>query len=191
MSHGRDELDEGVESEAASSSNDEAFRRYVEPELPVLLRVAHRLTGNRADAEDLVQETVLRAYRAVHRFDGRYARAWLLTILRNTWRSMNRKARPSLLDEDDDPSAVRATGEGARSGEEYVVEGMLNADLVAALQNLSEVHRSLILLVDVEGLSYHEAAEFLEVPQGTIMSRLHRGRTRLRKQLERTRQHPH
>ena len=76
----------------------EAFRRYVEPEIEVLLRVARTLVGS-ADAEDLLQETLIRAWRSVDRFDGRYPRAWLLTILRNTNMNMHRHQRPDSVDD--------------------------------------------------------------------------------------------
>jgi RNA polymerase sigma-70 factor (ECF subfamily) len=162
-----------------------AFRRYVVPELPVLLRVARRITGDPTDAEDLVQETLIRAYRAADRFDGRHPRAWLLTILRNTWRNMNRKARPRLVDTADEMFAVPANGADGRSGaEEHVVDGMLDAELVTGLRSLSANHRAIVTLVDIDGLTYQEAADVLGIPPGTVMSRLHRARKRLRARLE-------
>jgi RNA polymerase sigma-70 factor (ECF subfamily) len=87
---------------ADESSPDAAFQRYVVPEIPALLRVAQSLTSNAHDAEDLVQDTMLRAYRAIDRFDGEHARAWLFTILRNTHVNRNRKRRPGLLDDPND-----------------------------------------------------------------------------------------
>jgi RNA polymerase sigma-70 factor, ECF subfamily len=175
---------------AQTSADTDAFRRYVVPELPVLLGVARRITGDPTDAEDLVQETLIRAYRAIDRFDGRHPRAWLLTILRNTWRNMNRRARPHLLDKDEDILSVPATGADGRGGaEEQVLDGVLEAELAAALQNLSPNHRAVVVLVDVDGLTYQEAADVLGLPTGTVMSRLHRARKRLRKRLEQ-RGHP-
>jgi RNA polymerase sigma-70 factor, ECF subfamily len=173
------------EPSARTGIDSHAFRRYVVPELPVLLRVARRITGDPADAEDLVQETLIRAYRAIERFDGRHPRAWLLTILRNTWRNMNRRARPHLLDNDEDILSVPAAGADGRSGaEEQVVDGVLDAELAAALQALSPNHRAAVVLVDVDGPTSREAADVLGVPTGTVMSRLHRARKRLRKRLE-------
>lgn len=155
------------------------------PELPVLLRVARRITGDAVDAEDLVQETVIRAYRAVDRFDGRYPRAWLLTILRNTWRNMNRRTRPHLLDNGDEMLTVPAAGADGRSGaEELVVDGVIDAHLASEFLDLPEHHRVIVTLVDIDGLSYQEAADVLGIPTGTVMSRLHRARRRLRKRLE-------
>ena len=162
-----------------------AFRRYVVPELPVLLRVARRIAGDPTTAEDLVQETLIRAYRAVERFDGRHPRAWLLTIMRNTWRNMNRKTRPQLLDTADDMLSVPATGADGRGGaEEQVVDSMIDAELVAGLRSLSANHRAIVTLVDIDGLTYQEAADVLGIPSGTVMSRLHRARRRLRARLE-------
>lgn len=163
----------------------DAFRRYVVPELAVLLRVARRLTGDPTTAEDLVQETLLRAYRGLERFDGRHPRAWLLTILRNTWRNMNRRARPQLLRSDDEILSVAAPGADGRGGaEEQVVDHMIDGELIAGLRQLSDNHRAVVMLVDVDGLTYQEAADVLGVPAGTVMSRLHRARRRLRRRLE-------
>ena len=168
-----------------SRGADEAFRRHVVPELAVLLRVARRLAGDATTAEDLVQETLLRAYRAVDRFDGRYPRAWLLTIMRNTWRNMHRRTRPQLLRDGDAIAAVAVEGSHDDMPEQ-VVEQMLDPDLAAGLRALSDDHRAVVLLVDVDGLTYRQAAEVLGVPAGTVMSRLHRARARLRRRLERS-----
>jgi RNA polymerase sigma-70 factor, ECF subfamily len=162
------------------------FREHVVPELEVLLRVARRLTGSVADAEDLVQETAIRAYKAIDRFDGRHPRAWLLTILRNTWKNMNRRARLPSVDDADVLLNVAAHGpEGRNAPEELVVDIELSTELAAALCALPPAFRHVVLLVDVDGLSYEEAADVLGIPTGTVMSRLHRARRRLRKHLER------
>jgi RNA polymerase sigma-70 factor, ECF subfamily len=167
-------------------TRDSAFQTHVVPELDVLLRVARRLVGSHDVAEDLVQETLIRAYKAVDRFDGRHPRAWLLTILRNTWKNMNRRARPLFADSPDEMlSRVAARGADGRTGaEELVVDDSLDHRLVRALRELSRDHRAVVLLVDVDGLTYQEAAEMLGVPMGTVMSRLHRARRRLRRRLE-------
>lgn len=168
-----------------NSIDGDSFRRHVVPELPVLLRVARRVTGDPTDAEDLVQETLIRAYKAIDRFDGRHPRAWLLTILRNTWRNMNRRTRPHLLDNEEIILSVPATGADGRSGaEEQVLDGVFDAELASALQSLSHNHRAVVVLVDIDGLTYQEAADVLGIPSGTVMSRLHRARRRLRKRLE-------
>jgi RNA polymerase sigma-70 factor, ECF subfamily len=162
------------------------FRRYVEPEIEVLLRVARRLTGSSSDAEDLVQDTLVRAFRAIDRFDGRHPRAWLLTILRNTWKNSLRKRRPVLTDDPDRQlGGMRAHGADGRGGaEEHVLEGTIDGALMAALEALSASKRDVVMLVDVDGLSYKEAADVLNIPVGTVMSRLHHARKRLRSELE-------
>ena len=164
---------------------DARFREQVLPELEVLYRVARRLTGSTADAEDLVQDTLLKAYRAFDRFDGRYLRAWLLTIMRNHHRNQLRKRRPDLLD---DEVAQRLPGHGQDARRDGVDERAFHDDLDPvvreALRSLSPKHRSVIALVDLDGLTYREAAELLGVPVGTVMSRLHRARSKVRSRLE-------
>jgi RNA polymerase sigma-70 factor, ECF subfamily len=175
-----------VDPERTEPGAEARFREVVTPELPVLLRVARRLTGDASDAEDLVQETLLRAYRAIERFDGRHPRAWLLTIERNTWRTMNRRRRPAIADTAEELERVAPDGAEGRTGpEERVLDGMLETELAGGLRRLSADHQAVIVLVDVDGLSYREAAEVLGIPTGTVMSRLHRGRAKLRKHLER------
>lgn len=168
-----------------TDSRASAFKRHVEPEIAVLLRVARTLTGSWADAEDLVQETLVRAFRAIDRFDGRYPRAWLLTILRNTNANMHRRRRPDLFDGGEVPDGQRpAFGTAApASVEDQAFHGRLEADLERALRDLDPRFRQVVVLVDIDQLTYAEAAQTLGVPVGTVMSRLHRGRNRLRKAL--------
>jgi RNA polymerase sigma-70 factor, ECF subfamily len=98
---------------------------------------------------------------------------------------MNRRARPRLLDAEEEILSVPATGADGRSGaEEQVLDGVLDAELAAALRALSNNHRAVVVLVDIDGLAYQEAADVLGIPTGTVMSRLHRARARLRKRLE-------
>ena len=177
----------------SDEARNRAFRDHVVPELEILYRVALRLTRNGHDAEDLVQDTLLRAYRAIDRFDGRHPRAWLLTILRNTNINRARKRRPHLFDDEDQAlAAIPAHGADGREGAaEQALDGMVDETIVAALRALSGDHRAVVILVDVDGLSYMEAAEILEVPIGTIMSRLHRARRRLRTMLEHVREEVH
>jgi RNA polymerase sigma-70 factor, ECF subfamily len=164
---------------------DQRFREQVLVELPVLLRVARRLTRDGIDAEDLVQDTLVRAYRAFDRFDGRYPRAWLLTILRNTHRNQLRKRRPDLMDDEVAGALPARGGDGRIDG---VLDAALHDDLDpivrAALVSLSAKHRAVVALVDLDGLTYREAADLLEVPVGTVMSRLHRARAKVRAHLE-------
>ena len=164
-----------------------AFQTYVVPELELLYAMAVRLTRDPHEAEDLVQDTLLRAYRAILRFDGRHPRAWLLTILRNTNINRGRKKTPALLfDPDHTLSQVTAPGADSRDGAaEPALERIADPTLVQALRNLSEDHQAVVALVDIDGLTYQEAADLLDVPVGTVMSRLHRARRRLRTALER------
>lgn len=171
-------------SEATPSPQHEAFDRHVLPHVDVLYRVALSLTGQPADAEDLVQDTLVRAFRAVERFDGAYPRAWLLTILRNTHVNRNRRRRPMLL-RDPDTAAVTLErfGPSAPASEDVVVSREFEAVVADALAVLPDKHRQVVTLVDIEGLTYQEAADALGVPRGTVMSRLHRARARIRARL--------
>ncbi|MEU2911963.1 RNA polymerase sigma factor [Streptomyces massasporeus] len=160
-----------------------AFAAHVLPEVEVLLRVAMTLTAQRADAEDLVQDTLLRAYRAIDGFDGRHPRAWLLTIMRRAEINRHRRCRPHLLD-DPDTDLDRLSTTGSQGSAEEVVVGEAFDEVVdAALAALPGKHRQVVQLVDIDGLTYAEAAHLLDVPEGTVMSRLHRARRRIRVRL--------
>ena len=162
-----------------------AFDRYVMPEVEVLYRVARSITRNPTDAEDLVQDTMLRAYRAILRFDGRHPRAWLLTIMRNAQINRVRRRRPELLRDPDATMARLADEDGPELGPEgIVVDAGYDAAIEHAVDALPEKFRAVVELVDIQGLSYADAAEFLGVPTGTVMSRLHRARARIRRHLE-------
>ncbi|MBC8093369.1 MAG: sigma-70 family RNA polymerase sigma factor [Pseudonocardia sp.] len=160
-----------------------AYARYVEPEVPVLYRVALTMAAQPADAEDLVQDTLVRAYRAIDRFDGAHPRAWLLTILRNTHRNRARTRIPTLLHVHQHDAGILDRAGDARSAEDIVVDAQFRAVVADALAALPTIHRMVVQLVDVDGLSYAEAANALGVPRGTVMSRLHRARSRIRTRL--------
>ncbi len=161
----------------------QAFERYVLPEVEVLYRTARSLTRNSADAEDLVQDTMLRAFRAIDRFDGRYPRAWLLTIMRNANINRARKKKPDLLDDPDATFERSAEFADNKTPEVEVIEDVFDAVVQAAFDNLSEDFRQVVELVDLRGLAYQETADLLDVPVGTVMSRLHRARKRIRDQI--------
>lgn len=170
---------------AARGTRDEAFASYVVPEIEVLYRVAITLTRNPTDAEDLVQDTLLRAYRAIERFDGAYPRAWLLTILRNTHINRARKRPPLLLADGESAQRVlEQTGPPAPSSEDVALSEQFEPVVARALRELPDDFRAVIDLVDLQGLSYAQAAERLGIPKGTVMSRLHRGRQRIRATLD-------
>ena len=156
------------------------FARYVQPHIPLLFATAHTLTRNPVDAEDLVQDTLLRAYRAIDRFDGAYPKAWLLTILRNTNINRAQKKKPYLFDDPDDPAAEISDDV---TPENLIVDPVFDHAVQTALDELPPNFRAVIDLVDVSGLSYAEAADLLDIPVGTVMSRLHRGRRRIRARL--------
>lgn len=149
----------------------DAFTTYVVPEIEVLLRVAHTLVQRPTEAEDLVQDTLLRAYRAIDSFDGRHPRAWLLTIMRNAQVNRTRRRRPDLLDDPDvENERVGDPGEGKPSAESVVIGAQFDAVVVDALDALPDRFRRVVELVDMDGLTYAKAAEVLGVPAGTVMS---------------------
>jgi RNA polymerase sigma-70 factor, ECF subfamily len=158
-----------------------------------LYTAALRMTRNPADAEDLVQETYLKAYRAFATFqEGTNLKAWLYKILTNTfinsYRSKKRRPEQTELDDVEDLYLYRRLGglEAAlagRSAEEEVMEHFTESDVKDAVESLPEQFRLAVLLADVEGFSYKEIAEILDIPIGTVMSRLHRGRKALQRAL--------
>ena len=180
----RDAAGSAAADAAAEARRHSAFAEYVQPEIEVLYRVAVTLTRNPADAEDLVQDTLVRAFRAADRFDGRHPRAWLLTILRRTHLNRVRKRTPSLLaDGRDSERTLEELGPSLPSSEEVALSGEFEPVVAQALADLPSEFRSVIDLVDLQGLSYAQAAEALGIPKGTVMSRLHRARQRIRERL--------
>lgn len=170
---------------ATSAARQHAFAHYVEPEIDVLLRVARTLTRSWADAEDLVQDTLIRAYRGLDSFDGAHPRAWLLTILRNTNINSHRRQRPELLSADDALERHNpAFGATSMPGpEQAVTDRELSDELQRAVTALGPKFSTVLLLVDVDDLSYTEAADVLGIAVGTVTSRLSRARKRLRRDL--------
>lgn len=169
----------------AGPAQDRRFREQVLPELDMLYCVALRLTGSPPQAEDLVQDTLVKAYRAFDRFDGRYPRDWLLTILRNSRSNDLRKRSPDLLEAEVAGQLPDGGPDGDRDATvSQAMAGQLSPQVRDAVAALSANHRAVLILVDLEGLTYREAAEVVEVPEGTVMSRLHRARRRVRIELE-------
>jgi RNA polymerase sigma-70 factor (ECF subfamily) len=168
------------------------FYDLVWPYRSDVLRVAQFLSRNHAMAEDLAQETLLKAFRAVDRLeDGAGAKAWLLRILRNTWLdrlrvTTGRPADVSLgeLQEEAEAEAPTDSSPSEIWGDPHaVLEAFSDRQVIDALQSLPEEIRWTLLLVEVQGLSIQDAAEVLDVPPGTIKSRSHRGRRMLRQTL--------
>jgi RNA polymerase sigma-70 factor (ECF subfamily) len=162
--------------------------RYLEP----LYATALRLTRNRADAEDLVQDTVVKALRFSDRFEkGTNLRAWLSTILHNTWRNRLRDTGREAVDVDSTRlEELESSAESASANEtpeDLLLRNTLDADLRAALDELPEIFRQAVWMRDVEEFSYAEIARMLDVPIGTVMSRISRGRRMLLDQLRKTR----
>ena len=152
------------------------------------------MTRNNADAEDLVQETYLRAYKSFDSFtEGTNLRAWLFRILTNihisNYRRRSRRPVESELSEIDNMYLYRRLGRDGRSvslgrsAEDELLSSLTSKDVHMAVESLPEIHRLAVLLADVEGFTYSEIAEILDVPVGTVMSRIHRGRKRLQKSL--------
>jgi RNA polymerase sigma-70 factor, ECF subfamily len=146
-----------------------------------LYGTALRLTRRAPDAEDLVQDTYLKAFRSAHQFEaGTNLKAWLFTILHNTFRNNRRHDGRNPVDVDSDTvERVVDAGPGAQSPEQILSRATLDADLQNALDALPDAFRQAVWLRDVEELSYAEMAQVLDVPIGTVMSRISRGRKAL------------
>ncbi len=158
-----------------------------------LYRTAVRMTRNPVDAEDLVQETYLRAFRSIDRFTpGTNLRAWLFKIMTNAfineYRKRTRQPRNTSLDDVEEYYVYAHLIDSgfqpeSRGPEEEVLAGITDDNVVVALESLSDEFRQVVLLADVEGFAYREIADILDIPIGTVMSRLHRARRRLQRML--------
>jgi RNA polymerase sigma-70 factor (ECF subfamily) len=170
-----------------------SFAELAMPYMSALYSAALRMTRNPSDAEDLVQETYLRAYRGFGGFkEGTNLKAWLYKILTNTYinsyRAKKRRPEQVELDDVEDFYLYKRLGgleavDADRSPEAEVLDSIPDEAVKRALEDLPEQFRMAVLLADVEGFSYKEIAEIMDVPIGTVMSRLHRGRKQLQKRL--------
>jgi RNA polymerase sigma factor (sigma-70 family) len=157
------------------------FQRAILPHLDAAYNLARWLTHNDHDAEDVVQEASLRAFQFFDGFHGTDGRPWLLRIIRNTcytWLERNRTVKPATLDEEIHPVVSPDPGPVSR-----LIESEDRQLLSDALEELPAEYREVIVLRDLEGLSYKEVASVVNIPIGTVMSRLARGRERLQQVL--------
>lgn len=162
---------------AAGESQEERFEREALPQMRALYGTAYRLTRNAADAEDLVQETYLRAFRAFHLYTAdTNIRAWLFTILHRARVDHFRKAGRS-------PQTAELVGDGPAVAPPQDALARGQEDVRRALDALPEAFRAAVVLRDVQDFSYEEIARILSIPIGTVMSRIHRGRALMRQQL--------
>jgi RNA polymerase sigma-70 factor (ECF subfamily) len=173
---------------AGDTERDVAFERDALPWLDDVYRFALSLTRDESDADDVVQETFLRAYRSWHTFiPGTDCRRWLFTICRNVFLRSRERQRPTVDLDDGEQDAVAAGSVYAAAREKGYDDIYARLDLAPALREaideLAEPFRSAVILVDVEDLTYESAAEVMEVPIGTVRSRLFRGRRLLQEKL--------
>lgn len=167
------------------------FEAMVSPWLDSLYGAALRLTRNERDAEDLVQDAVMRAYRFFDKFErGTNFRAWLFKILTNTFiNSYRRSVKERSLSDESERQSVEArffsadTTEQAQNPEELILQRAISTDVLNAIDRLPIDFRMVVILADLQEFSYKEIADLLDVPVGTVMSRLFRGRKALQKML--------
>jgi len=178
---------------AVAADDRERFQALAEEHLDGLFGAALRLTRNRTRAEDLLQETFLRAWRSFRTFKpGTNARAWLYKILMNAYIDGYRKTtrEPEIADHEDVDefylyTKVQESDDFRRAGnpEEVLLARLMDADVKGALDSLPDTFRQVVVLADIEGFSYKEIADILGIPIGTVMSRLHRARRQLQVKL--------
>jgi RNA polymerase sigma-70 factor (ECF subfamily) len=173
----------------SGASDAEEFAQAALSHLDSLYGTALRLTRRAADAEDLVQDTYLKAFRASHQFErGTNLKAWLFTILHNTFRNVRRHDGRNPVDVDSEAvDRAAADLDGVQSPEQILTRSTLDVDLQAALDALPGAFREAVWLRDVEELSYADMAKVLDIPMGTVMSRISRGRRALFEALQGTR----
>jgi len=172
-----------------ASEKQRSFEQEALPHTDLLYNYALRMTNNTADADDLVQETYLKAYRFWDSYEqGTNIRAWLFRILKNSYINRYRKEvrEPDYVEYDDVKSLYAARGDASpeqNDMQESMFGNLLDDEITGAIASLPDEFRTVVILCDIEGLTYEEVAGFMECPLGTVRSRLHRGRKILRGKL--------
>jgi RNA polymerase sigma-70 factor (ECF subfamily) len=165
------------------------FEQEAVPHMDILHNYALRMTSNADDANDLVQETFLKAYRFWDKYEkGTNIRAWLFRIMKNSYINRYRKEtkEPETVDYNDIQNfynTIRYQTADPNDLQETIFGGLLEDDVARAIESLPEDFRTVVILCDIEGLSYEEISDFVHCPIGTVRSRLHRGRKMLQKSL--------
>ncbi|MCX6137590.1 MAG: sigma-70 family RNA polymerase sigma factor [Ignavibacteriales bacterium] len=172
-----------------TSAKEALFKKEMVPHMNLLYNYAIKTTGSTDDAKDLLQDTFLKAYRFIDKYEkGTNAKAWLFRIMKNSFINDYRKSSraPDQVDYDEIAEyydLVRErTGEG-NDLRQQVFDNLLDDEVVKAMESLTEEFRTIIILSDLEGLTYEEIAEILNIPLGTVRSRLHRARKVMQKKL--------
>lgn len=187
----RDEISDDVEnlSEEQLRQRQADFEAEAMPHMNILYGYALKITGNQLDADDLVQETFLRAFRFFDKFErGTNCKAWLFRIMKNLFINKYRKNQkePGKVDYDEIENffdTIKAERLDSSDLQEKVFSNLLDDDVTRALNSLQDDFKTVVILCDLEGLSYEEIAEFIQCPIGTVRSRLHRGRKMLQQKL--------
>lgn len=187
----RDEISDDIES----LSEEKLLQRKIDfdaeamPHMNILHGYALKITGNQLDADDLVQETFLRAFRFFDKFEkGTNCKAWLFRVMKNLFINKYRKNQrePGKVDYDEIENyfdTIRSDKLDSSDLQEKVFSNLLDDDVTKALNSLQDDFKTVVILCDLEGLSYEEIAEFIQCPIGTVRSRLHRGRKMLQQKL--------
>ncbi len=178
-----------LSSSSKKSEQQHAFEREALPHTELLYNYALRMTNNLADADDLLQETFLKAYRFWDKYEqGTNIRAWLFRIMKNSYINRYRKetkepATVEYQEVENFYTSIRDETTPSPDAQENMIGNLLDDDVASAVADLPEDFRTVVILCDIEGLSYDEIAEFVDIPLGTVRSRLHRGRKLLRDRL--------
>jgi len=185
------DVEENIVSQEELEKRKEDFEKEAMPHINLLQNYAYRMVGNRLDADDLIQETYLRAFRFFNKFEkGTNCKAWLFRIMKNLFINDYRKSQkqPGKVDYDEIENfyeSIKSDKLDTNDLQEKVFSSLLDDDLTNALNSLQDDFKTVVILCDLEGLSYVEIAEFVQCPIGTVRSRLHRGRKLLQQKLYR------